>query len=99
MHTFDWKGKGDTERELDVETTVTIHHNGDFSGCVEINVPSDVARCSTAHYTNNGVDYHIASMHVPFEALRDFVVDAIWRKKISDLANLTPTEIIDLWRA
>jgi len=92
MHSFDWKGKAwneDRSRpDREEETTVTIHHNGDYSGNVKINVPTRVGQPSVHNYSAGGEDYHDAELSVPYEALEALVL-AKWQSDIvSDIEEM-----------
>jgi hypothetical protein len=93
MHTFPWEGRSDTQNGEEVDTKVSFHHNGDYSGRVIINLPTEIAEPCVHHFTEKGEDLHIAEIQVPFQALEAFVLDAIRALRIAALENLTVDEM------
>lgn len=91
MHSFEWKGDAYNARaaighDPTEETTVTIHHHGDYSGNASINLPTRVGDPAIHHYTisadqarregfgEGAGDYHIAELNVPIAALEAFIL-------------------------
>lgn len=95
MHTFPWKGRSEVSHPhgTEVETAVMFYHNGDYSGRVTINLPTDVAEPATRNFSEGGEDHHIAEIKVPFDALLAFVLEAIRDNAIKDLENMTYEQV------
>jgi hypothetical protein len=90
VHSFDWHGDayhGGVRHTKGVKpTSVSIHHNGDFSGNVTINVPTSLGEPQVHHYTSKNVDYHQAELKVPYEVLEALVLKK-WQNDAVDVVE------------
>jgi hypothetical protein len=93
MHSYPWKGKAAVGAEVEVDTEVTFHHNGDYSGNVVINVPSYIAQPAVRHFSDKDGDHHIAEIHVPYDALEIFILESVRRMRLAEIENLTVEEM------
>ena len=66
---------------------ITIHHNGDYSGDVKIDVPRGKTN-TFATPTNQFVE-----VEIPFEVLRSLVLDYLRSKTISNLESMTDYDL------
>lgn len=87
-HVYDNSG-----REANVK--VVIHHNGDCSGEVVINVPTWVGQPAVHNFTEGGEDHHIAELTIPYSALRDLVLDHLRNEMVGKLENMSNDELLN----
>lgn len=78
------------------EVKVTIHHNGDFSGEVIIQIPTEVGQPETSHYSEDGVDYHIAELRVPYEAIEALVAERVRALMIEALEVMDGPDLLKI---
>jgi hypothetical protein len=93
MHSYSWQGRAISDSSEEVDTEIRFHHNGDFSGNVVINVPTHIAQPAVRHFTEGEEDKHIAEIHIPYDALEIFILDAVRSLRIAQLENLTVEEM------
>lgn len=65
---------------------ITIHHNGDYSGDVKINVPKH--RVEEFNAPNS-----VYEIEIPFEVLRSLVLDYIRNRTISNFESMTDDDL------
>ena len=92
MHTFTWEGEAYNEDESlplgPQHTEVYIHHNGDYSGNVNISLPVRIGCPDMVSVAEDHV-----SMWVPFDAIKALVLEQIRSAAISKLEEMTEEEI------
>jgi len=80
MHTFDYDDPEKGE--------IFVHHNGDFSGDVIINIDSKAV--NKYELESNRVE-----VHLPFELLQDLVMSKIRSDMIQNLEQMSSNELLE----
>lgn len=97
MHTTEWYGMAPNEtlpRGLR-KATVSMHHNGDYSGNVKFVLPYDVANAAKippGTWANNGSE-EITEVSIPFAAVKSLVLDYLRREQIRSLEDMTDDQL------
>jgi hypothetical protein len=71
-------------------------HHGDYSGEVEISLPTWVGDPEVENFTWAGEDFHTARLRVPFAALEAFVLTKMRRERITALEEMSDSDFKDM---
>jgi hypothetical protein len=89
MHTTEWSGESRPDGHDEVRVEVYMHHNGDYSGDVEIVVVQ-------VHLRGTNDPRAVRKLVVPFAALAELVGGACMLDVITQLEDLTGAQFLGL---